>query len=336
MRARRGEAPWSVCGSPAAAAPARIVPHRRTDSDASCSAPRWRLECTSVCAPTCQRAKTRRCDDGTFQRIDGATRSRLVRVEPRSCATACGAGQRPGPVSRQRALGSRFGTRSSGRARDAAEAASRAPKSRVPRQHEPRDPHADERRDRHDRAAARHASSTPRAARATPRPSALGARALLTIINDILDFSKIEAGKLELERDRLRPARGRRGGARAAAPSARTRKGLELACLRRAATCPQRVRGDPGRLRQVLINLVGNAIKFTERGEVVVDASSATRAARPDVRAALRGRATPASASPREPRGRAVRALHAGRRLDHARVRRHRARARDLASSSSS
>ena len=94
------------------------------------------------------------------------------------------------------------------------------------------------------------------------------AEGLLQIINDILDFSKIEAGKLELEQIDF----GLREiieetieilGIRARA------KGLELRCVIESSV-PAAVRGDPMRLRQVLINLAGNAIKFTETGEVVV------------------------------------------------------------------
>jgi TMAO reductase system sensor TorS len=94
------------------------------------------------------------------------------------------------------------------------------------------------------------------------------AEGLLQIINDILDFSKIEAGKLELETIEF----GLREiieetieilGVRARA------KGLELRCVIESSV-PAAVRGDPGRLRQVLVNLAGNAIKFTESGEVAV------------------------------------------------------------------
>ncbi len=94
------------------------------------------------------------------------------------------------------------------------------------------------------------------------------AEGLLTVINDILDFSKIEAGKLELDpiafelRDMLADA-VRSLSLRANA------KDLELAC-HVAGDVPDFFVGDPVRLRQVLLNLVGNAIKFTERGEVVV------------------------------------------------------------------
>jgi PAS domain S-box-containing protein len=94
------------------------------------------------------------------------------------------------------------------------------------------------------------------------------AEALLHIINDILDFSKIEAGKLELEEIDfdLHAAVEEAVGLLAEKAGA---KGLELICQIDAPS-PCWLRGDPGRLRQVLLNLAGNAIKFTERGEVVV------------------------------------------------------------------
>jgi two-component system sensor histidine kinase/response regulator len=94
------------------------------------------------------------------------------------------------------------------------------------------------------------------------------AEALLQIINDILDFSKVEAGKLELERVdfALREAVEETIEIFAARAHA---KGLELACAV-DLDVPGTVRGDPMRLRQVLTNFVGNAIKFTDSGEVVV------------------------------------------------------------------
>src|SRR6202012_5614779 len=94
------------------------------------------------------------------------------------------------------------------------------------------------------------------------------ADSLLTVINDILDFSKIEVGKLSLDpiefnlRDHLGQAM------KILAPRAHN-KGLELACFV-PPQLPDFVVGDPVRLRQVILNLIGNAIKFTEKGEVVL------------------------------------------------------------------
>ena len=94
------------------------------------------------------------------------------------------------------------------------------------------------------------------------------AESLLALLNDILDFSKIEAGKLDLEvvdfglRDNLESSvKGLGLYAR--------RKGLELLCDI-PPEVPDSLQGDPSRLRQILVNLIGNAIKFTAQGEVVV------------------------------------------------------------------
>ena len=92
--------------------------------------------------------------------------------------------------------------------------------------------------------------------------------ALLAIINNILDFSKIEAEKLELERVPFRLRSTVETVLDLFAENA-TRRGVELACLI-DPELPDSVAGDPVRLRQILVNLVGNAMKFTERGEVVV------------------------------------------------------------------
>ena len=94
------------------------------------------------------------------------------------------------------------------------------------------------------------------------------ADALLGIINDILDFAKIEAGRLELDSADFSLSSMLDATLRALAVRAHE-KGLELVGQQRPGV-PDALIGDAGRLRQVLLNLVGNAIKFTERGEVVV------------------------------------------------------------------
>ena len=92
--------------------------------------------------------------------------------------------------------------------------------------------------------------------------------ALLTLINDILDFSKIEAGRLDLEMVDF-PFRESLGETLKVLSLRAQQKNLELV-WRVGPGVPERLKGDMGRLRQVLVNLIGNAIKFTERGEVVV------------------------------------------------------------------
>ncbi|MCH5374219.1 MAG: ATP-binding protein, partial [Planctomycetes bacterium] len=98
--------------------------------------------------------------------------------------------------------------------------------------------------------------------------------ALLAVINDILDFSKIEAGKLELSPTVFRLRDGLGDTMKSLAFRAHS-QGLELAC-RFAPDVPDTLIGDPGRLRQVIVNLVGNAIKFTDSGEVVLNVSRKT------------------------------------------------------------
>ncbi|MGQ9525394.1 MAG: response regulator [Armatimonadota bacterium] len=96
------------------------------------------------------------------------------------------------------------------------------------------------------------------------------AESLLTLLNDILDFSKIEARRLELEQVDFSLRDSLSDTVKTLAVRAHE-KGLELAC-HIAPDVPDALVGDPGRLRQIILNLVGNAIKFTERGEVVVRA----------------------------------------------------------------
>ncbi len=98
------------------------------------------------------------------------------------------------------------------------------------------------------------------------------ADALLTVINDILDFSKIEAGKLELDSTDF-SLRETLGDTLHLLAFRAVQKGLELAG-HVAPDVPDELIGDPGRLRQIIINLVGNALKFTEKGEVVVSVAS--------------------------------------------------------------
>ncbi len=95
------------------------------------------------------------------------------------------------------------------------------------------------------------------------------ADSLLTVINDILDFSKIEAGKLEFENVEM-CVRDTLGDTMRTLAQRAHERGLEFAC-RIKPDVPAWVTGDPGRLRQVVVNLIGNAIKFTEQGEVVLE-----------------------------------------------------------------
>ena len=106
------------------------------------------------------------------------------------------------------------------------------------------------------------------------------AEALLTIISDVLDFSKLEAGKMQAEdidfgvRAILKDVLGLLAGSAQA-------KGLELISVVDVSV-PEAIGGDPGRLRQVLTNLIGNAIKFTDAGEVVIRAAAEDDGTSPD------------------------------------------------------
>jgi PAS domain S-box-containing protein len=95
------------------------------------------------------------------------------------------------------------------------------------------------------------------------------ASSLLKIIDDILDFSKIEAGKLEVEQVPLAPLTLVEGVAETLAAAARKRQLALVTFI--DPQVPELVRGDPVRLRQILFNLIGNAIKFTEKGQVTIE-----------------------------------------------------------------
>ncbi len=152
------------------------------------------------------------------------------------------------------------------------------------------------------------------------------ADSLLTLLNDILDFSKIEAGRLELEPIEFSLRSSISETLKTLAVRAHA-KGLEL-IYHVEPDVPDSLIGDAGRLRQILVNLVGNAIKFTERGEVAlhVNLEAAARRGRAAAVRRLRHRH-------RHPGGQAgahLRRLLPGRQLDHAQVRRHRPRPGDL------
>jgi CheY-like chemotaxis protein/nitrogen-specific signal transduction histidine kinase len=102
-------------------------------------------------------------------------------------------------------------------------------------------------------------------------------QALLGIVNDILDFSKIEAGRLELDQTDFAP-RSLVAAALELVASRAREKGLQLHA-EVDPSLPEEVRGDAGRVRQVLLNLVANAIKFTAGGQVEVKVTWAARAA---------------------------------------------------------
>ena len=103
----------------------------------------------------------------------------------------------------------------------------------------------------------------------------LSADSLLSLVNDILDFSKIEAGKIDLEAIGFDLRECVQDSLKMFALPA-SAKGLELLCDI-APTLPEMVRGDSGRLRQIILNLVSNAIKFTDSGRVALKAELESR-----------------------------------------------------------
>jgi signal transduction histidine kinase/ActR/RegA family two-component response regulator len=119
-------------------------------------------------------------------------------------------------------------------------------------------------------------TSLDRGQRETAETIRSSAHALLTIINDVLDFSKIEAGKLDLDSMEFAPRELLDDVARMMRVSAEA-KGLALQA-EVAESVPALLRGDAGRLRQILVNLCGNAVKFTEQGSVTVVVNAAPSA----------------------------------------------------------
>lgn len=115
-------------------------------------------------------------------------------------------------------------------------------------------------------------SDLPQAAREDAELLRRSGETLLGLINDVLDFSRIDAGRLELEEVTFVPARVASDVADPLRPMA-TNKSLEL-CVRVGAGLEERAVGDVRRLRQVLLNLTGNAIKFTEKGRIVIGAEA--------------------------------------------------------------
>ena len=104
---------------------------------------------------------------------------------------------------------------------------------------------------------------------------------LLTLLNDLLDFSKIEAGKLQLERVDFSLPDVMRAAVELVLPAA-TGKGL-LVTVNINPLLPERFNGDASRLRQVLINLASNAVKFTEQGRVTLTVTRSSRGVRFEV-----------------------------------------------------
>jgi two-component system sensor histidine kinase/response regulator len=105
----------------------------------------------------------------------------------------------------------------------------------------------------------------------------LSADSLLTLINDILDYSKIEAGKLDIDAIDFN-LRNSLGDTMKSLALRAHQKGLELA-LDIQADVPDELIGDPGRLRQIIVNLAGNSIKFTHTGEVVTYVAAESKSA---------------------------------------------------------
>ncbi len=158
----------------------------------------------------------------------------------------------------------------------------------------------------------------------------VSADSLLMVINDILDFSKIEAGRLELDNVEFELREVVADATKALALRAHE-KGLELG-YRIAPGVPRSLIGDSLRLRQILLNLVGNAIKFTDKGEVFV-IGRRDRGRRSGAAPALPGARHRDGHPGRGQAAHDLRGVRPGRRVEHAQVRRHRPRPDDLVAS---
>ena len=203
---------------------------------------------------------------------------------------------------------------------------------RVPRRDEPRDPHADERRPGHATRCCSRRSSPPSSGGLAEDVQASG-ESLLEIIDQILDLSKIEAGRLELDETDFDLHAVITAASAIVRPVA-IRKNLYLG-VRLLPNLPIAVRGDPLRLRQVLINLLGNAVKFTDSGQVLLRVAPLGDGRRPagdPVRGGRHGR----RASRRTRSARLFQPFTQADTLDGPPVRWDRARASPSAASSSS